>query len=227
MKVTTEGCLFGAWVVERIQNMDREPKRVLDIGTGTGLLSLMIAQVTQETVVEALEINKQSYQDACANFIQSPWKKRLLAKNKSLQAFDPEKQYKMIVCNPPFFKQNKKGTRMNKNQAVHNDDLSMEDLSNGINRLLLKNGSAFVIYPEWEMQAFEKWMEKNHLFPFKRLLIRNKENGPTFRLLVEFTREKINTSQEELTIRNEDGSYTQKFVDLLEAFYLFEETTKS
>ncbi|MEM9340902.1 MAG: methyltransferase, partial [Bacteroidota bacterium] len=147
MKVTTDSCLFGAWIANHIKKHHPEPSKVLDIGTGTGLLALMMGQVTQNTRIDAIEMNEESFCEAKENFENSKWSDRLAAYHTSIQNFQPQEKYDLIICNPPFFKDNLKGAKRNKNQAIHNDSLSIDDLSKGINELLTRDGSAYVMYP--------------------------------------------------------------------------------
>lgn len=220
MKVTTDACLFGAGVAAYIEKRQVEPAQLLDIGTGTGLLALMLAQATTSTEITAIEMNELSVSEAAGNFSTSPWKERLRVNRTSLQDFDSDAKYDLIICNPPFFGKNQKGRIRNKNQAVHNDHLSMEDLTHGIHRLLANDGEVWVLYPEWEMKAFIKWMEKSELFVNDLILIKNKVSAPVFRMIAKFTREKHDVQESELLIRNDDGGYSQNFSQLVKEYYL-------
>lgn len=219
MKVTTEGCLFGAWAAQRIISKKVEPRRILDVGTGTGLLSLMLAQVTHRTTIEAIEINELAFQEASSNFSNSKWNNRLSCTHVKLQEYNDE-PYDMIICNPPFFRKNQLGNISNKNQAIHNDDLSMEDLSLCIARLLAKNGVAYVIYPEWEMNAFVRWMEKQTIYMHGKLDVKNKLDGDVFRVIGRFKHGEKSMQTGQLIIRNKNGAYTDQFAKLVDPYYL-------
>lgn len=220
MKVTTDACLFGAWISRQLVNAGTEPDRVLDIGTGTGLLALMIAQATRGTEIEGIDLNKEAYEEALNNFKESTWSNRLACFNQSLQSFRSPQQYDLIVCNPPYFGKNQKGLTGDRNQAIHNDHLSMEELSIGINKHLKTSGEAWILYPEWEMKAFIKWMEKIDWFPSKLITIRNKKNSPVFRIIGRFTKEQKQKMTQEILIRNEEGTYTEQFEALIADYYL-------
>ncbi len=220
MKVTTDACLFGAWLAGKIMDEENEPQHVLDIGTGTGLLALMIAQATTNSQIEGVDFNQDAHLESEENFSASPWKKRLVSIHSSIQEFSTKKSYDLIVCNPPFFGKNLKGKHSKKNQAIHADHLTMEELSESVNRLLSDKGTAWILYPEWEMKAFSKWMEKSELHLNEQILVRNKAEAPVFRMMAGFSRENIPPSNDELLIRQEDGKYSDDFSSLLEEYYL-------
>lgn len=220
MKVTTDACLFGALIADHIRRSENKPNRVLDIGTGTGLLALMTAQVTEDTQIDGVDMNKHAHFEALNNFNGSSWKKRLTSTHTYIQKFRSSSIYDLIVCNPPFFGKNLKGKHSHKNQAMHNDHLSMEELSESIHRLLSEDGIAWILYPEWEMKAFTKWIEKKGLFPISEVSIKNKENTPTFRMARKFSRITGEVEKIEVIIRKKDGSYSEEFSYLLKDYYL-------
>ncbi|MEP5613385.1 MAG: methyltransferase [Cyclobacteriaceae bacterium] len=220
MKVTTDGCLFGAYVANSLEQAADEPNYMLDIGTGTGLLALILAQVTNRSSIEAIDMSENAHSEAGENFNASHWKDRLFSSHQSLQKFNPSRLYDLIICNPPFFGKSQKGTTEQKNQAIHNDHLSMEELSSGIDRLLTNEGVAWIMYPEWEMKAFIKWMEKSQILPCSTVLVRNKAEAPVFRMIVKFSRSTSDEIQRELLIREGNGSYSQEFLNLVENYYL-------
>ncbi|MEP1096165.1 MAG: methyltransferase [Cyclobacteriaceae bacterium] len=220
MKVTTDACLFGAYVANQIQKTNEEPRNILDIGCGTGLLTLMLAQITSKSGIDAIDMSESASTETQGNFEISPWNSRLSSKHSSLQHFDQSKRYDLIICNPPFFGKNQKGMVKQRNQAIHNDHLTMEELSEGIVRLLTKEGVAWIMYPEWEMKAFIKWMEKNSMSPGHVVLVRNKEKAAVFRMIVKFSYLQSAFTQRELLIRNNDGNYSHDFSELVKGYYL-------
>ena len=220
MKVTTDGCLFGAWVARYIQQFGEQAKHILDIGTGTGLLSLMIAQTTGESQIDAIEINKSAFEEANYNFHQSPWSDQVSCHHTSLQNFQPDKKYQHIVCNPPFFKDNLKGNQTNKNQALHNDHLPMEDLVDGINRLLADDGEVFILYPEMEMSHFSELMKAQGFLFNVKVIVRNTRNSSPIRVIAMFSKKASKTTTTEIIIKEENGSYSFGFGELLEPYYL-------
>ncbi|MEM8894752.1 MAG: methyltransferase [Bacteroidota bacterium] len=120
MKVTTEGCILGAWA------RFNQPKRILDIGTGTGLLSLMLAQRYPTGIIDAVELDEKAAQQAKQNFRKSPWSSKLTAHHCCIKDFEAVngRCYDLIICNPPFFKNDLKSTNSQKAKAIHNDNLS-------------------------------------------------------------------------------------------------------
>lgn len=218
MKVTTDGCLFGAWIANQINETSN--KQILDIGTGTGLLSLMLAQVTNDTQIDALEINENAFNEATDNFIQSHWSNRLECFHSSLQEFECDTQYDLIICNPPFFANNKKGEKENKNQALHSDHLSVEELIEGISKFLNSAGEAYMLYPEREMNHFILEAEKANLFLNKLTKVRNRKDDQVFRIMGKFSFQKNEIDKGEMIIRENDGTYATEFWSLVEPYYL-------
>lgn len=216
MKVTTDGCLFGA-LVPALQS-----GRILDIGSGTGLLSLMIAQKSEDTIeIDAVEINQRAYQQARENFRNSEWAKRLMLFNTDIQSFSANSLYNMIVSNPPFFSGSQKGIDVGKNTALHDDMLPMSDLIATCVRLLAPDGQFWVIYPEYEMTQLEVMARKSGLFVKTSFDIKNKESGPVFRSIKCFSPSKPSEVVEgTIVIRDDKGNYTPTFTELLKPYYL-------
>ena len=219
MKVTTDGCLFGAWVADWIKKQKDQPGRILDVGTGTGLLTLMLAQVTKNCRIDAIEINRAAYEEAKENFSNSPWADRLGIFHTSVQQFETNQPYDLIICNPPFFKDNLKGRMSDKNQAIHSDSLPVEELAAGINRSLAENGVAFVMYPEWEATAFAGQMKLGwHLQ--QKLTVFHREGAKPLRVITAFGKKQSQTNETSLIIRETEGSYSKDFSRLLDSYYL-------
>lgn len=217
MKVTTDACLFGAWVAEQEKNASI--KRVLDIGTGTGLLTLMLAQKI-DAQFDAVEMNQSAFGQAVENFKQSPWDDRIRANQVAIQDFRPDHSYDLIICNPPFFTGNEKGKSSNKNQAVHADTLPMKDLVGAAERMLRPEGRFYVMYPEHELKEFERTstgvLSIDHF-----LNIRNLPPGNVFRCVGAFLKEEeAGVKRSHISIRETDGLYSKDFQNLLADFYL-------
>lgn len=213
MKVTTDACLFGA-IVPSV-----ESGRILDIGAGTGLLSLMQAQKSKASI-DAVEIEPNAQRQAEENFKNSPWKERLILHSSPIQEFSSPRTFDLIICNPPFFKDNYKGESTGRNQALHNDTLSFFDLVDAADRLLNAAGEFWVMYPEHEMEVFDS-MVQNHLHLKQTITIRNNSTSPVFRRINAYARTKPkNVLQSNLDIRSANGNYTQSFINLLEPYYL-------
>lgn len=214
MKVTTDGCIFGALIQEVSSG------HILDIGTGTGLLSLMLAQRTQAKI-HALEIDEQVAQQASQNIKNSPWSDQILSFNKDFKTYDSKIAYDQVICNPPFFKNNHKGRSISKNTAIHDDALPMDILINKSKELLSSRGSLWVLYPEYEMTQFTQLATESGFFLCQQTIVYNQAGGSVFRVVAEFRKEapnKLISSQ--LIIKAADGAYTEKFAHLLKDYYL-------
>ncbi|KOF01755.1 hypothetical protein OB69_15520 [Roseivirga seohaensis subsp. aquiponti] len=218
MKVTTEGCLFGAL---RLTPSTFNPKRILDIGTGTGLLALIKAQQT-DAFIDAVEIDETAFKQAKVNFESSPWSNRLSAFHTDLLEFEPNHLYDYIVCNPPFFQDNQLGSNRQKNQAIHNSSLTFEDLATSISRLLnSEKGIASVIYPEYEMSLFSQKMQERGFHVVADIRVLNQRSKPVFRKVKSFSLIKPELEiTETLIIKEENGAYTDQFTHLLKDYYL-------
>lgn len=214
MKVTTDGCFFGALI---------QPLKIgaiLDIGAGTGLLSLMLAQRTKAQI-QAIELNEKAYLQASQNFKNSPWSENLSCLNIAVQDYHPSFQYDQIICNPPFFDGSPKGNSEGKNQAVHSITLSQEELITAIKELLKSEGRLWVMYPEYEMDQFCIKAKEEGFFAKQEIILRNKPESPVFRKIIEFKKsDHMEFEQKEYCIRNSNGKYSPEFIDLLKPYYL-------
>lgn len=219
MKVTTDGCLFGAVVAQSIQS--KEPENVLDIGLGTGLLSLMVAQQTKTSRIQGIEVEENAFQQASDNLRNSPWNNRLRVHHTSLQSFETQTRFDLIICNPPFFSNNPTGKSGSKNLAVHNEMLSLEDLAFYIFRLLAQHGKAWVMYPAHEMNQFVEIMDEKGLHPEKQIQVLNSKSSTILRTIVCFSESTLkSTAEEQIIIRDDSNEYTAQFVSLLRPYYL-------
>tara|TARA_R110001599_G_scaffold286959_1_gene489453 strand:- start:687 stop:1406 length:720 start_codon:yes stop_codon:yes gene_type:complete len=218
MKVTTEGCLFGTLNLVPASFL---PQRILDIGTGTGLLALMKAQQT-EAKIDGIEIDETAFQQAKVNFENSPWSNHLSAIHVDLLEFQPKHLYDQIICNPPFFQDNQLGNNRQKNKAIHNSSLSFDDLVTGISRLLNpETGIASVLYPDYEMGVFSQKMEERGFYTVADVQIHNQVDNPIFRRVKSFSRIKPKvTTTETFIIKENSGAYTEEFIRLLKDYYL-------
>jgi tRNA1Val (adenine37-N6)-methyltransferase len=220
MKVGTDGVLLGAWV-----SVPGPGSRVLDVGTGTGLIALMIAQRTRDAKVDALEIDPSSAKQAKENFQNSPWKERLKGIETSFQEYSSQNMdpYDLIICNPPFFSGSMKTQSKEKNLARHDDSLSLRDLFRGCLPLMKESTIISLVLPtDKEAQALELMSE--HQMHCKRLtrVIPTPGKLPK-RVLLEFSLIPGKCNEENLTI--ETGTrhvYTDKYKNIVDEFYLGE-----
>ncbi len=215
MKVGTDGVLLGAWA--NVENT----AQILDIGTGTGLIALMLAQRKQNAIIDALEIEENAYQQACENVVQSKWNNRISIFHTSLQEFESSKKYDLIVSNPPFFSQSLKNRDNAKTAARHNDSLSPLELAQHSKRLLTPNGRIAVIYPMNEAQLFLKIAQKMGLYPRRITQVIPAISKQSKRTLVEIQQMPCDTIETELCIEKEQRhTYTDEYIDLTKDFYL-------
>jgi tRNA1Val (adenine37-N6)-methyltransferase len=216
MKVGTDGVLLGAWVTVPGSG------RVLDIGTGTGLIALMIAQRSGASI-EAIEINPDAAQQASENIAESPWAERIKVICISFQEFCKLTltKYDLIVCNPPFFSNSLKAKTHSRSLARHNDHLELTELVSGVQNLLNPTGHFCVILPAEKESEMTGLIKDNKIFPAKILRIRPVPAKDFKRVLMDFSFSPQQLSEAEMTI--ESGTrhqYSQEYCDLTGEYYL-------
>jgi tRNA1Val (adenine37-N6)-methyltransferase len=214
MKVTTDGCVFGALATAK------NPQKILDIGTGTGLLSLMLAQKYPLANIHAVEIDKGAFAQAKENFEVSPWEGNFSIHLGTVQTFTIDHKCDLIVCNPPFFKNSLLGDRHSKNLAIHDYSLSQEDLIQCVVRLLAEDGVFWVLYPQREALGFRDEALKGGLFLENEIIIYNHPQSEVFRVVQKFSFMKKECVSEQLVIKDAEANYTEDFISLLSPYYL-------
>lgn len=217
MKVGTDGVLLGAWV-----EINESVNSVLDIGTGTGLIALQIAQQCDCEIIDALEIEPNAYEQAVENFENSDWGDRLFCYHGSLQEFtyEIEEKYDLIVSNPPFYNSTYKKLETNRAIARHTESLTFEDLLFNSAKLLSHSGSCAFIIPFEEEEIFLKIARKNDLFPQRITRVKGNINTSIKRSLMQFSFRETSPKLENLTIEIERHKYTDAYINLVEEFYL-------
>jgi len=216
MKVGTDGVLLGSWI------NPGNALRILDIGTGTGLIALMMAQKSN-AIVDAIDIDESATQQAEENFSLSPWPDRLNALNESLQEFTAHTQhrYDLIVSNPPYFMGAHPAPSEARNLARHMDDaLSIEELAECVKKLLTPSGQFCVILPFMEGMKFREYAELHGLYASHLTKVKTKIEKQEKRLMMVFEVTRKDQVEEELVIQEEDMSYTQQYIDLTSEFYM-------
>ena len=219
MKVCTDACLFGAWVAQKLMDNNPEITSVLDIGTGTGLLSIMIAQATRDTLIDAIEIDSAAAQQAAENFQSSPWGDRLRVLKGDAKNIELQKQYDLIISNPPFFENELKSDNALRNIALHSKTLTLQELVDVAFPLLSENGKFAVLLPFYRSQVFEKYLADAGLCLEEKTLVRQTEKHSYFRAMLLFGKQKSQTHTREICIKNQK-SYSSDFSTLLESYYL-------
>ncbi len=214
MKVCTDSSLFGALIDSK------QAKNILDIGTGTGVLSLMQAQKSTASIT-AVEIEENAAKQAASNFIASPWNERLELVLEPIQDFSKKHntQFDLIISNPPFFKDNFKSPNASVNMARHDALLPQDELLDSVLKLLTNNGAFWLLLPEYEFDRFEKLSDKQ-LFCNTKYNIKDRVVRERMRVVGKFERTKKPTNVSEIIVKNEDGSYTDVFSSWLKDYYL-------
>ena len=216
MRVGTDGVLLGAWVKKS------DYSRILDIGTGTGLLALMLAQ-RFNAEIDAIDIDINAINDAKQNVSNSPWKNQINVFHSSIQDFSKitKHNYDLIVCNPPFFNNGVKPKDDKRKLARHTDSLSFSDLLNAAATVLKTDGTFNVILPLECEKEFKNFAFKQRLFATRITRIKPNPIKPIKRVLIEFQFEGELISENELTVEREiRHSYTPEFTNLVKDFYL-------
>jgi len=219
MKVCTDACLFGAWSAKKIKQLVPGTVSVLDIGTGTGLLSLMAAQSTS-AIIDAIEIDQDAAKQAAENFLLSPWKHRLRSIHTSINDFDKSKRYDFIISNPPFYENDLKSTDEVRNAAMHDSELTFQQLIESINQHLTNGGYATVMLPFQRTVSFEVLAKESGLYIVEKLSVRQSPEHSFFRNLLLLSRNKPTSEiKGELSIHDNNRNYTPQFINLLKDYY--------
>ncbi len=220
MKVCTDACLFGAWIAGKITLPNLPVNNILDIGCGTGLLSLMIAQKITATT-DAIEIDESASTQAAENVATSPWHKNINVKNITMQQFVANKQFDLIICNPPFFEDDLKSSDEDKNAAKHDTTLKFVELIPFIKNNLVENGHAAVLIPYQRTNYFATIAKQHQLFIAETLFVKQSPSHPYFRSILWLTRKETrHVEVNELIIHDEQRNYTDGFTALLKDYYL-------
>ena len=219
MKVCTDACLFGAYTAHTIEHSTFPIQHILDIGTGTGLLSLMLAQETNAQI-DAVEIDAVAFQQAKENFKASPWAGKLNVFNTGILNYTADKKYDCIISNPPFFEDDLKSAKEGKNLAKHDNALTLAQLLTAIDAHLAATGFFAVLLPFHRVDYFEKESLAHGFQLMEKVLVKHTVTHPYFRGILIFSKNNSMPKITELAIKDENGVYTEAFVELLWAYYL-------
>lgn len=216
MKVGTDGVLLGAWAM-----VEGDGVNILDIGAGSGIVSLIVAQRNETAFVDAIDIEEAAVEQTADNFELSPWGNRLRTINTSLQDYRPDKKYRYIISNPPYFINSLKAEG-GRATARHTDTLSYEELVDGVLRLLDEDGTFTGIFPYVESNIFVAFAASKGLFCKKRMEVRGLAHKPVKRVLLQMSRQRVDDLPiDTLIIENgERHSYTDKYIELTKDYYL-------
>ena len=220
MKVGTDGVLLGAWC-----SLASDPKSILDVGSGTGLIALMMAQRSDAETIDAVELDEQAYEQTVENFERSDWGDRLFCYHSSFQEFAQEmaeegEEYDLIISNPPFYTDTFETQDEARNKARFTSSLSFEDLIQGANHLLSSSGRFATIIPFKEEQTFITLTKESKWFLARVCRVRGTETSEIKRSLLEFSLQETEAVEEELVIEISRHNYTEKYRELTRDFYL-------
>jgi tRNA1Val (adenine37-N6)-methyltransferase len=224
MKVGTDGVLLGAWT-----SLENNPQSILDIGAGTGLIALMLAQRSAAEQIDAIEIDEDAYEQCVDNFENSPWADRLFCFHASLDEFaeEPEdEKYDLIVSNPPYFgppptpPKGEGNISASRNKARFYDSLPFEDLVGYASQLLSEDGELAVVIPFPEEEKVIAFAKANELFPYRITRVRGKAAAPVKRSLLQFLFVEKPIKEQELILEISRHQYTEEFKELVKNFYL-------
>ena len=215
MKVGTDAVLLGSWACPENRLY------TLEIGCGSGLISLMLAQ-KMKGFITAIDIDKDSAEQAHQNFMASKWNNKLESIHTSLQQFLKQsyKKFDIIISNPPFFNNSLNSPYKNRTLSKHTNTLSYPELVKGIKKLLKQDGIVYIILPYEESKEFIFLMRKADFCLSKECLVIPKENKEANRILMEFSYKDSELTSEKLYIRNKDNSYTEKYKQLCKDYYV-------
>lgn len=221
MKVCTDACLFGA-IAANI-GTSATANRILDIGTGTGLLPLMYAQKNSNAHIDAVEIDEAAAEQASENFTASQWSDRLTVHHNSIQQFasSASQRFDLIISNPPFFENDLRSDDTKRNLALHSSELSLEQLLDCIGMLLNRDGVFGVLLPYHRSDYFKSLAAGKGLNLWRDISVRQTPRHNYFRSILFFSRKLVEATTESITLKEADNNYSARFVELLREYYLY------
>jgi len=220
MKVTTDSCLFGAWVAEEVEKFKVQRSNLLEVGCGTGLLSLMIAQKA-DVLIDAIEINKEAAQQANENVLASPWSEKITIINEDVLQLQTGKKWDCIISNPPFYESDLKSGKHAKDIAHHNEGLKLADLLLFIKDHLNEDGIFFLLLPAKREAELDKLFDQYRFHFHIKVLARQTPEHPPFRIMIKASQLKIRSTERSEIIIKEDQQYSSAFTALLKDYYLY------
>ncbi|MBT2162661.1 tRNA1(Val) (adenine(37)-N6)-methyltransferase [Zobellia barbeyronii] len=217
MKVGTDGVLLGAWA-----SLGSNPDSILDIGGGTGLIALMIAQRSTAETIDALEIDEDAYEQCVSNFDSSDWADRLFCYHAGLDEFveEWEEPYDLILSNPPFYSEEVSSGDDSRDKARQNQSLPFDELLEGVSKLMAPKGSFATIIPFKEEETFLKLANSFKLYPQRITRVKGTPSSEIKRSLIQFGFEEVELETSELTIEIGRHEYTEDYISLTKDFYL-------
>lgn len=213
MKVTEVACLLGA--LTRVTGR----KRALDIGSGTGLLSLMLAQRSPNLLIDAIELDTDAFQQGKENIASSPFHVRIQCFEGNVFSYQPNIRYELIICNPPFFEKQLLSSNEKKNRAWHSSDFSLEELWKCFHDLLSQDGIISIMIPDTRLNEVVHLNEINGFYLNKTVSVFHRNEMDTGLRILEISRVQTITENQIFILRNTHG-YTEEALQLFKEFYL-------
>ena len=215
MAVSTDAVLLGAWC-----DVNNEQRKGLDIGCGSGILSLMLAQRFEHLTIDALDVDPTAIKATAYNISHSEWPTRIQVVEQDVMALSVDKSYDMIICNPPYFTSGETTQNSERALARHIKDFNHQSLLDKCHQLLSNIGTATFILPTVEGDALIKYALTHGWYLQRQLTVQTTPRKPIARLLFSLSKHRCETEHSTLTIRDSDGEYSHEFVSLTRAFYL-------
>jgi tRNA1Val (adenine37-N6)-methyltransferase len=214
LKVGTDGVILGAWADVA------GAERVLDIGTGTGLLALMVAQRNEGAQVDAVDIDDASAEQATENVAASPWSDRVRVHRMDVRRMKSDRKYDLIICNPPFYAGEMASPDPRAGLARHSGELSFEELVEQVDEHLADHGRFACIIPMNREVELAAAFAQRSIHPARRCEVKYLEDRPPKRLLLEFGRGRKDFDPELLVVEHRPGEFTLQYKYLLKDFLL-------
>jgi len=214
MKISTDAVLLGALATSD------QPANILDVGTGTGVIALMLAQRFCNAKVHAVEIDQEAAIQASENFSGSKFFKRISISNMRFQDFEPNHQFDLIASNPPYFPNHLKSQDAKRNRALHTDELSFSDLAEKVSALLSPSGHFWLILPPRQMVQFNVEALKCGLYPISNYSLQDKPGSRLLRNICAFSKVPKECTFAEIYVKNEDGTPHLTYSRLVSGFLL-------
>lgn len=222
MKVTTDACVFGGYVVQLIQHVGFRPSRILDVGTGSGLLSLMLAQQLKPPFqVQAIDISEAAYQQAADNFRQSPWSAYLQAIHANACIWRAESPYDLVICNPPFYQRALPAQQKERTWAFHETLMTLDDVFRLAHRCLNDCGWLALLLPIERMRAAQQEACIYGLQLISACLMQAKAVCSPHVAALIFSRDRVSLPHYHIVYQEATGDYSLLFRQWLAPYYLY------
>lgn len=214
MKISTDAILLGSMADAH------NPSRILDIGTGTGVIALMLAQRFADAKITGVELDTDAASQAVENMGQSPFASRLALWHGRIQDFSEEEKFDLIVSNPPYFPDHLKSSDAKRNKALHTDSLSFEELIQKARKLLKDQGKFWIILPPRQLEDWKAQAGDAGFFEDKNIAVYDRDGKPILRVVASFSLQNLPPSKTEIVLKGAEGAYTESYKKLLSGFLL-------